>query len=232
MTNATKTEIEYLLDQGHSAAWAQDWEKAASFYLQALKLEPEEPKVLMSLGLSYYQLNKWEEALKYYKDAVRVSQSNPLPWEKLALVYEKLGQPDQAAKYASYAGELYLKIHDIQKTIENWVRAVGNQPEDIQVHQRLAFLFERIGQKTQAAREYLTLASLFQASGEVEKAQQTAQQALTLIPDSKEAKKVLELLNSGARLPLPQKPTILFLLQSRRYWKMKINMHPQLFHET
>jgi tetratricopeptide (TPR) repeat protein len=206
ITNTIKTEGESLLDQGHSAAWAQDWERAASLYMQALKLMPDEPKILMNLGLSYYQLNKWNEALKYYKDAVRVSQSNPLAWEKLALVYEKLNQPDQAAKYASYAGELYLKIHDIQKTIENWVRAVGNQPEDIQVHQRLAFLFEKIGQKSQAAREHLTLASLFQASGDKEKTQQSVRQALALVPDNKEAKKVLELLSSGGKLPLPQKP--------------------------
>ena len=51
------------MNEGHSAAWDQEWSKAASAYRRALEEFPDQPKALGSLGLALHQLNNVDEAL-------------------------------------------------------------------------------------------------------------------------------------------------------------------------
>jgi len=40
------------MNEGHSAAWDQEWSKAVSAYRKALQEMPDHPKALNSLGLA------------------------------------------------------------------------------------------------------------------------------------------------------------------------------------
>ena len=44
------------MNQGHSAAWDQKWEKAAGFYRQAIDISPENATALTSYGLALFEL--------------------------------------------------------------------------------------------------------------------------------------------------------------------------------
>ena len=61
------------LNQGHSAAWDQDWQKAAEFYDLAVAEFPENPLALSSLGLAYYEQQDYERSLDCYQRAARVA---------------------------------------------------------------------------------------------------------------------------------------------------------------
>ncbi len=56
------------MNEGHSAAWDQDWKKAAAAYRQALPEFPDQPRALNSLGLALYQLGEFDEALRTYQN--------------------------------------------------------------------------------------------------------------------------------------------------------------------
>ena len=43
------------MNEGHSAAWDQEWGKAATAYRKALQEMPDNPKALNSLGLALFQ---------------------------------------------------------------------------------------------------------------------------------------------------------------------------------
>ena len=48
------------MNMGHSAAWDQQWERAAGFYRQALEEFPEHTGALTSLGLALFELEEYQ----------------------------------------------------------------------------------------------------------------------------------------------------------------------------
>ena len=194
------------MNLGHSAAWDQEWERAASFYSQALDSIPEDPKALMNLALAFLNMSEYDKALKYYLRAAEIAQDDPVPLEKAATLYESLGQLEKASRLSERGAELYLKEKNPEKAIENWSRAVALFPQNLQAHSRLALVYERLGRKPQAIREFLHVASLLQHAGQREKAFNAANRALKLDPLSKEVQQALELLRAGTLLPKPARP--------------------------
>ena len=79
-----KERYQQAMSKGNSAAWDQDWDKAASYYRQALEDKPNDIKALNSLALALYELRENEEALKFYLKVAEItpdrdaSGSNPV----------------------------------------------------------------------------------------------------------------------------------------------------------
>ncbi|MBN2147066.1 MAG: tetratricopeptide repeat protein [Anaerolineales bacterium] len=194
------------MNQGHSAAWDQAWDKAADYYRQALEYIPDHPKALTSLGLALYEMQSYEDALQYYQRAVEVAANDPVPLEKVAEILERLGKLPQATKAYMEVAELYARNKDIEKAIENWTSVVSLNPENMAAHSRLAVVYERLNRKQQALTEYLAVATLLQHAGQVQKAVQTINHAIQIIPDSQEAKQALAMLQTGKLLAKPQRP--------------------------
>src|SRR6185503_7178142 len=108
------------MNEGHSAAWDQEWDKAASAYRKALQESPDHPKALNSLGLALYQLSQFDEALQIYRHVEKLSPDDPVPIEKVAQLSERLGDLKTAVEAAMKAADLYLNQRDADKAIENW----------------------------------------------------------------------------------------------------------------
>ena len=191
------------MSEGHSAAWDQDWEKAARAYQKALAEFPDNGKALISLGLALFQLNQVDESLKAYLHAAQVSPNDPIPLEKVAQLSERVGEMKQACQAAMRAAELYIQINDVDKAIENWLRVTQLDPENIIAHSRLALVHEKLGHTQPAVTEYLAIASLLQRAGQADKATELVGRALRLMPKSNEARQAQALLKSGQLLPKP-----------------------------
>ena len=204
--NGNQERFQQAMNQGHSAAWDQAWDKAAQYYRQALAEIPDHPKALANLGLALFELQRYEEALQQYQKAAQQSPTDPIPQEKVAEILERLGNLAQATKIYMQVAELYAKNRDLEKAIENWSSVISLTPEYIPAHSRLALVYERMGRKQQAIMEYIAIASLFQYNGELAKAIQTINHLLQIFPDSKEAKQAMAMLQAGKLLPKPQRP--------------------------
>ena len=194
------------LSHGHSVAWDQEWDRAATFYRQALDEIPDDPKALTNLALALFELQDYDESLRCYLRAAEITPDDPVPLEKTASLYDILQKPDVAAEMAVRAAELYLKSKDVDKAIENWSRAVGMNPEHLVAHSRLAIVYERLGRKPKAVQEYLHIASLMQHTGEKEKAAQVINRALGISPNSEKVRQSLVMLRDGVMLPKPARP--------------------------
>jgi len=194
------------MNEGHSAAWDQEWSKAASSYRAALQEMPDQPKALNSLGLALFQQGNFEEAMQIYLRAAQVSPQDPAPLEKLAQLFERTGRLKEAIEAASKAADLFMNQRDVDKAIENWVRVTSLDPEHVLAHSRLALTHERLGHKPQAVTEYINVASLIQRTGNTDKTAELVNKALQLVPDSPEAKQAQNILRSGQLLPKPLRP--------------------------
>ena len=96
------------MNEGHSAAWDQDWRKAAAEYRKALQEMPDQPRALSSLGLALYQLGEFEEALRIYQHLAKFSPGDPVTWEKIAQLSERVGELNTAVEAAMRAAEAFL----------------------------------------------------------------------------------------------------------------------------
>jgi len=194
------------MNQGHSAAWDQDWETASSYYRIAINEFPENPNALTSLALALFELQKYPEALDYYLRAAQISPNDPIPFQKVAEIQERLGDLGKATKAYMDVAELYARNKDVEKAIRSWSRVVALYPEHMAAHTRLALIYERLGRTTLAMIEYISIASLLQNQGNTQKAIQTINHALDVVPNSKEASMALSILQSGKPLPRPSRP--------------------------
>jgi tetratricopeptide (TPR) repeat protein len=194
------------MNEGHSAAWDQEWGKAAAEYRKALQEMPDNPKALSSLGLALYQQADFEEALQIYKRAAQVSPDDPLPLEKLAQLLERTGHLKEAILAAARAAELFLNQRDVDKAMENWVRVTMLDPDNVMAHSRLALAHERLGHKPQAVTEFIAVASLVQRTGNLQKTAELINRALHLMPESDEVRQALATLRAGQLLPKPLRP--------------------------
>lgn len=191
------------MNEGHSAAWDQEWEKAAVAYRRALQEIPNHPKALNSLGLALFQVGNIEEALQTYRQAAKIAPEDPVPVEKVAQLSERIGDLRAAVDAAMLAGDLFFKQRDAEKAIENWVRATTLNPEHAIAHSRLAQVHEKLGHHQQAVTEYLAIASILQRAGNAEKSREMVEKAQSLLPDSPEVKQAQALLKTGQLLPKP-----------------------------
>jgi tetratricopeptide (TPR) repeat protein len=193
------------MNDGHSAAWDREWDKACAAYRRALDEFPNNPKALNSLGLGLYQLGKVEEALSVYISVAKITPDDPVPMEKVAELSERLGDLKTAIDAALRAGDLFLKQREIEKALENWVRITNLNPEHAIAHSRLAQVHERLGHIQQAVIEYLAIASIIQRAGNAERSKEMVDKALSLSPNSTEARLAQTLLKTGQLLPKPMR---------------------------
>lgn len=201
-----RDQFQKAMNRGHSAAWDQDWNQAATYYRQALEEFPDNPKALTSLGLAYFQMQVFEEALKSYLHAARVKPEDPVPLEKAFQIFEHIGSLEKACDASFRAAELYAKMRDVEKAIECWTNVTRLDPEHLMAHSRLAVVYERLGQKQQAITEYTAIASLLQHKGDLSKAIQTIQYAMQALPGSQQLTQALAMLKANRMLPKPIRP--------------------------
>ena len=191
------------MNDGHSAAWDQEWDKAAAAYRRALQESADHPKALNSLGLALFQLNNIEEALQIYHNVAKLTPDDPVPMEKVAQLSERTGDLKTAVDGAMRAADLFLQQRDTEKAIENWVRVTNLNPENPIAHSRLAQVHERLGHAQQAVTEYLAIASILQRGGNADKTKEMVDKAQSLLPESPEVKQAQTLLKTGQLLPKP-----------------------------
>lgn len=194
--------FDQAMNQGHSAAWDQHWDRAIAAYTAALREFPDDPNAFTSLGLALFQSDRFEEALRAYQRAATLTPGDPVAPEKCGEIFEQLGRLNEAAQTYVAVAEMHLNRRDVGKAIDNWSRAIRLTPDNLNAHSRLARALEHNGRTREAVAEYLEVARLFQRAKEVEKATQAVAYALQLDPQSPAARDALDKLRKGVALPV------------------------------
>jgi len=191
------------MNNGNSAAWDQNWDLAKHYYITALEEFPNNPGALINLGLAIYELGDLEQALVVYRRSAAVAPEDPAPQEKMALIYEGLGRKNEAVRAAMQAADLFLKVRDVEKSIDCWERIIDLHPDSLTAHTRLAMIFEKLGRKSDAVCEYLAAASLLQRAGDPGRATQVILYVQNMAPGNPEAAQALRELKVGQAITPP-----------------------------
>jgi len=204
---AGKNEVfQTAMNKGHSAAWDQDWEAAANSYRAALKEFPSHPLALTSLGLALLELQDYQASLECYQKAAGISPADPIPQEKTARIFERLGRLNDAITASLQAAELHLKARSAEKAIDNWLRVLSIQPENITVRTRLAAVYDRLGRQEEAVAELISVASILQRANNTTQAASMLETAARMVPGNQEVRLAMNMVRSGRPLPRPNRP--------------------------
>jgi tetratricopeptide (TPR) repeat protein len=87
-------------------SWAErdiNMEEALTMIEKALKIKPDVPYIIDSLGWTYYKLGRYEEAMGQLLKAYESMKEDPTVLEHLGDVYLKLGDGVNARKYWNLA---------------------------------------------------------------------------------------------------------------------------------
>ncbi|MCC7209831.1 MAG: tetratricopeptide repeat protein [Anaerolineae bacterium] len=198
---------EHFMNMGHGFAWDQTWDKAVAAYARALQEIPEDPESHKYLGLALLQSKRYADALKVYTRAHQLAPDDPVPLEKSADVLERLGRLKEAAQQYISVADIYLAQRDIEKAIGNFERATLLTPGLLQIHYRLAQLYERTGRKRAAVLQYLTLSFNFQRAKDRTRALQAIERAIRLEPNNPQVLNAKQAIEVGELMAVPQTET-------------------------
>lgn len=202
MMTEPREAFDTAMRRGHSAAWDQKWDQAMGAYVEALKLVPNEPNALTSMGFALLQMDRLDDALRCYQRGAMLNPGDPVAPEKCGEIFERQGRLNEAAQTYLAVAEVHLKRRDVQKAIANWDRVVRLTPDNLAAHSRLALANERTGQTKAAVLEYIEVARIFQRARDTDKAMAAATRAQQLDPEAPEAREALDRLRRGVALPV------------------------------
>lgn len=135
-------QFESLLASAQQAQARGDFESAAQFYSEAVKVRPEIAELRANLGLMCYQSGKDEQAIEAFREAIRLKPGLFVPNLFLGLDYVKLKRFNEAIPYLKQAalsnatdiqaplalGQAYAGSGKTRLAIASYLRAVQLAP--------------------------------------------------------------------------------------------------------
>ncbi len=195
---SNRARYEIAIRRGHSYSWDQLWPDAIREFEQASQEAPAEPSPYAGLGMAYDEIGELESSLENYKLAARFSKGDMIYLKHVADVQERLGQDKDAAQTYMAIGEIQLRRKRLDEAVGNWLRAARLDPNLIGARRRLASLYQRQGLSTNAVREYLALARIYNSKNQKQNALDMCQAALELDPRNPDILTAMELIEQGA----------------------------------
>ncbi len=184
---------------GHTFIWEQRWDDAVKAFTFAIQGLPKEANLYDGLATSYRELGDLDMALTNYQQAARLSNGDPIYLEQVADVQQRLGLFHEAAQTYLWIGEIRMRENRLDDAMDKWLMAARLDNNLLKPHERLAAVFEKQGKSFPALTEYMEVARLYEAQGDVAKALQACQKAIQMDPRNPDVLTALELLQSGQK---------------------------------
>ncbi|MBI4461758.1 MAG: tetratricopeptide repeat protein, partial [Acidobacteria bacterium] len=145
--------------------------EAIAEYQKILREEPKELNALNTIGDLHVRMNNTPEALRYfttladlyvgegflvrgiamYKKISKLDPANVAPSERLAELFTMQGLFTEARAQYLQVAEAYLKNKKAPEAIKILQKVVDLEPDNLQIQQRLAHLYQEHGRKQEAA---------------------------------------------------------------------------------
>jgi len=178
--------------------------QAIAEYQQALRVEPEDQVTLMTVGDLYVRVNDIHQAMVYfeklaqifvndgfisksiaiYKKIAKLAPEEIGPLERLSELYVQQGVMSEARPIFLQLAELHLKANRTQQAIEVLRKLLELAPDNLRVQQRLAELYQAIGQHGEAVNAFVSTAQRLIEKGDHAEALKAAEKAVQADPKS------------------------------------------------
>ncbi|HVO51096.1 MAG TPA: tetratricopeptide repeat protein [Thermoanaerobaculia bacterium] len=200
------TKREALLASAEKSLQKGKVDSALKDYLKILEETPGDINILNKVGDLYTRLNRNEEAIPYltriaehfardgfflrgiaiYKRINRLDPARLDVYERLAELYAKQGLTTDAKSQYQVLADYHARNDNAIGAIGIYQKMVAIDPQNIQLHVKLADFFTQARRKPDALKEYTIVATLLRERGAVDEAIQVYEKALQMAPDNVE----------------------------------------------
>lgn len=190
----------------HADRFSQDgkWAEAMRAYRFALAEFPNSEAAIMGFGRAALSTDQIELARRGFSQVLKLNPTNLEALDHIADIHERSGQLDAAAETYLRVGNVHASMEDLGAAIDSWRRATKLASGQINAHLKIADALARQSKIRPAAREYLTLAVMYQRRGDIEQARKHVEAAQMLLPDDPGIEAAFEALEVGSPVQ-PQK---------------------------
>ena len=154
--------------------------KALVTYERAFELDPEDPELLINLGLTAWNLKLTEGAAKMFQLYIASCPDSPLGYNNLGSVQSDMGQPDVAIETLRNA------LYQMPGEAILWNSLATVLAEDGRADESLVFYEEAARLEPGFARAYHNLGFAYQHLSQLDKALVSYDKALELVVDPAE----------------------------------------------
>ena len=158
------------------------WLDAMKAYRFALAEFPNNAAAIIGFGKAALASDQLDLARKAFTQALKINPTNVEALQMMGDVQERTGQLDAAAETYLRMGNVYASRNDLDAAIDFWLRATRLVSGHTGAHRKLADALTQQGKKRLAAREFLTLASIYQRQDEADQVQRCLSFAQELLP--------------------------------------------------
>lgn len=176
---------------------AGKWPEAIKAYRFAMAEFPNSEAAIIGFGQAAFSLGQLDLAQKAYRQALKINPTHLKALNLMADIQERLGQLDAAAETYLRMGNVYASTNELDKAIDSWIRATKLTSGHVNAHLKIADGLAQQGKIRRAAREYLTLAAMYQRRNDQEQAKRHVEAAQQLLPDDPGIDNAFEALRSG-----------------------------------
>lgn len=206
---------EGLYTVGLRFLWAENYEKALPYFIEAAKRNPDHGQAYFQIGYCFTRLGQYQEAIGPYKQAIRIQPNDVEIYNNLCFVYGKVGRFDEAIQSCGQAiqikpdlaevhnnlGWAYQMVGRYQEGIQSCKEAIRLKPDLVLAHYNLGNNYAALKQYEKAIQSYKetiriqfdyaeghsNLGAAYFHSGQFEEAIVSYKQAIRLKPSLTEA---------------------------------------------
>jgi tetratricopeptide (TPR) repeat protein len=183
----------------HAERFSQEakWADAMKAYRFALAEFPNNEAAILGFGNAALVSGQIDMAQRAFQQALKVNPTNLVALSSMGDVQERVGQLDAAAETYLRMGNVYSSRTDLDSAIDSWIRATRLTSGHVDAQKKLADALARQGKTRPAAREYLTLAALYQRRQDNDRAVEQVDAARELLPDDPGIMAAYEAIQNG-----------------------------------
>jgi tetratricopeptide (TPR) repeat protein len=119
-----------------------------------------------------------DKAIEEYKDIIKLNPANFETYQKLADLYAEKGDKESAQEYYKKIVDLYFKNRLYKKALPIYQKILEMSPDNIGAREKIAEIYEREANESDAKREYLFLAEYYWKEKNIEKTDFYAKKAV------------------------------------------------------
>ena len=154
--------------KGYKAQIDKEYDKAISFYLRYIELDPDYAIAYYNLGNAYYDQGNHTKAIESYKKAIELNPDDAQAYYNLGYAYREQGNnakaiesykkaieldPDYAKPYYNL-GLAYYNQGNLTKAIELWEKAIELDPDYTKPYYNLGYAYRKQGNNAKAIESY------------------------------------------------------------------------------
>ncbi|MBN2754124.1 MAG: tetratricopeptide repeat protein [Candidatus Goldbacteria bacterium] len=119
-----------------------------------------------------------DKAIEAYKEIVKISPESLDTYQKLGELYAQKGDKKESLTYYEKIVEVYFNKRMYKKALPIYQKIMDIQPDNIEVREKIAEIYEREGNDSDAKREFLFLAEYYWKEQNIERTEFFAQKAV------------------------------------------------------